>query len=110
MAESSLLNVFEKLTCKEESIKGLLSSASSIGRRYLILTASGTILCKQKLTQEQQGLSNILIAHDVIVKTASHDILKLPELFIMVDEIIAFHPISEQEFQSIATTLQMNLK
>ena len=29
MAESSLLNVFEKLTCKEEAIKGLISAASS---------------------------------------------------------------------------------
>lgn len=106
MAESSLLNVFEKLACKEEAIKGLISAASSGEKKHLIFTAAGIILCKQKLTQDQQGLSNILIAHDVIFKTNTNDILTLPELFIMVDEITAFHPINDQEFQSIITTLR----
>lgn len=106
MAESSLLNVFGKVTCKEDAIKGLISAASSSGKKYLIFTPSGTILCKQKLTQEQQGLSNILIAHDVIFKTNTNNLLTLPELFIMVDEITAFHPIDDQEFQSIISILQ----
>lgn len=106
MADTSLLNIFEQISCREKSIKGLLSPVNSNAKKYLIFTASGIILCKQKLSQEQQGLSNILIAHDVIFKTNAGTLLNLPELFVMVDQITAFHPLEDNEYERIARLIE----
>lgn len=92
--------------CKTNPASIIQAFDTSDAQYYMLVTTGGMILCHQKFDPQQSDVANILIAHEVVMKTNFGQVFTFPELFIFADEITAFHPISETEYDRLVKTLQ----
>ena len=92
--------------CKTNPASIITALDTSDAQYYMLVTSGGMILCHQKFNPQERDVANILIAHEVVLKTNFGQVFTLPELFIFADEIVAFHPLTEAEYNRLVKTLQ----
>lgn len=101
------LEVLQNRTPCKTNVNSIIQAFdTSKAQYYMLITTGGMILCHQKFDPQQKDVANILIAHEVILKTNFGQVFTFPELFIFGDEITAFHPLSEAEYSRLAKSLR----